>query len=60
MMKEEGKTSTRDENDSGVKKRKAFLDLLLDVNEVENQLLSDDDILYEVNTFMFAVSVNFV
>jgi hypothetical protein len=59
MMKENNeKSTTSDTNDSGIKKRQAFLDLLLDVNENENQLLSDDDILHEVNTFMFAVNLS--
>lgn len=57
MTKENNeKSTTNDMNDIGIKKRQAFLDLLLDGNENENQLLSDDEILHEVNTFMFAVN----
>jgi hypothetical protein len=54
-LKENNKISTSDASDVGIKKRQAFLDLLLDGNENENQLLSDDDVASEVNTFMFAV-----
>ena len=60
MTKKNNEKSTSDLNDvgNGIKKRQAFLDLLLDGNENENQLLSDDDILHEVNTFMFAVNLS--
>lgn len=43
-------------NDIGIKTRKAFLDLLLDVAN-ENENFSEQDIIDEVNTFMFAVSI---
>lgn len=52
---ENNEISTNDASDVGMKKRQAFLDLLLDGNENENQLLTDDEIRDEVNTFMFAV-----
>lgn len=55
MAKENNEISTCDVNDVNAKKRQAFLDLLLDGNENDNQL-SDEEIRDEVNTFMFAVS----
>lgn len=43
------------ENLEETKRRQAFLDLLLEVNE-HNSDMSMEDVLAEVNTFMFAVS----
>lgn len=55
---EKSKSHTDDnvvvDDDVGIKKRHAFLDLLLRA-EVDGKPLSDDDIKEEVNTFMFAV-----
>lgn len=50
QRKEERKKQTEE------KKRPAFLDMLLKVNEAENNVLSDLELREEVDTFMFAVS----
>lgn len=58
QRKESRKTKT-DENanepEEGVKRRLAFLDILLDIAE-ENKAMSDLEIREEVDVFMYAVS----
>ena len=41
---------------SGKRKRKAFLDHLLDFNENEKNPMTDNELREEVETFIFAVS----
>ncbi|XP_072759237.1 cytochrome P450 4C1-like [Anoplolepis gracilipes] len=43
-----------DKIDIGKRKRKAFLDLLLDLNEKDEAPLTDDELRAQVDTFMFA------
>ena len=46
----------KQKKNAGQRKRKAFLDSLLEANEKENNPLSLEDIRDQTNTFMFAVS----
>ncbi|XP_043488265.1 cytochrome P450 4C1-like [Polistes fuscatus] len=41
-------------NDFDIKKRKAFLDLLLDINEKDSNSMSDENLREHVDTFIFA------
>ncbi|CAL1673962.1 unnamed protein product [Lasius platythorax] len=52
-----GSTNSKNEDDEldiGKRKRIAFLDLLLDHNETDEAPLTDDELMAQVNTFMFA------
>lgn len=51
------KNMSADEDELGKKKRHAFLDLLL-IGQLKGSGFTDQDILDEVNTFLFAVRSN--
>ncbi|KAL6262605.1 hypothetical protein P5V15_005399 [Pogonomyrmex californicus] len=54
--KQNGHVEFEDKNDNsdiGKRKRKAFLDLLLDQNEKDDTPLTDDEVRAQVDTFMF-------
>ena len=42
----------------GKRKKKAFLDLLLDLNETEKIPMTENELREQVDTFMFAVSLS--
>lgn len=51
----DNKVEKEDENELGIKKKKVFLDMMLEAN-VNGKHFTDLDIREEVDTFMFAVS----
>lgn len=54
----ENKTTVNADNEFGIKKRTAFLDLLLDMKDED--ALTEQELNDEVNTFLFAVNMFFI